>query len=84
MRYWTSYKRHTEFLISTKATLLQDRVNEALERLESVTNDEGEQLYFDIDITPFMSYAGEKGYMIGCMIKYKEYICEEPVFMDLT
>ena len=57
-------KPKVKFFITTKADIATDRVNKWLEAN-----------YDEIDvlrITPFMSYTGERGYMIGCMIEYLE------------
>ena len=60
-------KDYVKFFISTKADLVTARVNEFLEELR-----QKEGIWIVVEITPFMSYAGEKGYMIGCMIRYAE------------
>ena len=51
-----------QFFISTKATMITDKVNTWLTELE-------DDIEID-DILPFMSFAGKEGYMIGCMVKY--------------
>ena len=66
-----NYTQKVEFLVSTSAELITEKVNKWLE-------DHPE--YDIVDITPFMSYTAiavkdkEKGaMMIGCMIKYYVY-----------
>lgn len=56
----------TEFLVSTKAEFITEKVNKWIEDHSDDTI---------IDIIPFMSYTSikDKGaYMIGCMIQYTE------------
>ena len=55
----------TKFIISTKADLITTKVNTWL--LDATKNDD---IFDIINVQPFMSYAGDKGYMIGCMIVY--------------
>lgn len=57
-------KSKVKFFITTKADLATDKVNKWLE-----ANYDGIDV---LRITPFMSYTGERGYMIGCMIEYLE------------
>lgn len=57
------------FLVSTKASLLTDKVNKAI---EDIYNKHG----IITEITPLMSPVGDtKGYMLVCMIRY--YLSEE-------
>lgn len=58
-------KTKTEFLVSTKAELITDKVNEWMDKHPDV---------IIWNITPFMSYTAikDKGaMMIGCMIEYE-------------
>ena len=55
----------TKFIISTKADLITTKVNDWL--FETTNNDDIVDI---VNVQPFMSYAGDKGYMIGCMIVY--------------
>ena len=60
----TTIKYKTEFLVSTKAELITEKVNKWIEEHPE---------YDVIDMIPFMSYTSikDKGaMMIGCMIKY--------------
>lgn len=68
----TKSKTRIKLLTSTKATLLEDKVNETLEKLEN----EG---YFIMGIKTNISYSGERGYMILAMI---EYYIEEDLGFD--
>ena len=57
------------FLVSTKASLLTDKVNKAI---EDIYNKHG----IITEITPLISPVGDtKGYMLVCMIRY--YLPEE-------
>lgn len=59
-----------KYLTSTKATLLEDRVNAEIEKLENAG-------YFVDDVSNNISFAGEKGYMILCTIIYSEIVKKE-------
>ena len=61
---------HTLFLVSTKATLLEDRVEKTMRELE----DKG---YIIDERKSDISYAGKEGYMILCQIDYHETILKE-------
>ena len=82
MKFIPNYETKVEFLISTKAVLLTEKVSKRITELELDKTAEGENANYDIDVVPFMSYAGEKGYMIGCMIKYKHTCCIPDVGID--
>ena len=61
-------KEKVEFFISTKADLITKRVNDWIAKKEKEVG-----ISFKInDISPFMSFSGERGYMIGCMVRYRE------------
>lgn len=61
---------HVKFFVSSKATLLDDKVNNELKELQ----DAG----YEIDcVTSNISYAGEKGYMVLAQIDYHEEIFDE-------
>lgn len=58
------YPQRVKFFVSTKAELLEEKVNKWLEEHEEVDV---------LSIQPFMSYSSikDKGaYMIGCMLHY--------------
>lgn len=59
------YIVHTMFLVSTKATLLEERVEKTMRELE-------EKGYTIDERKSNISYAGDKGYMILCQIDYHE------------
>ena len=61
-------KEKVEFFISTKTDLITKRVNDWIEMKEKEV---GTSIKIS-DISPFMSFSGERGYMIGCMVRYKE------------
>lgn len=58
-------KTRVKLLTSTKGSLLEEKINETLEKLE----DEG---FYIMEITTNISYSGERGYMILAMIEYVE------------
>lgn len=60
-------KEHVKLLVSTKATLLEEKVEKTLEELR-------EDGYDIVCVTSNISYAGDKGYMILCQIDYNEEI----------
>lgn len=65
---------HVKFFVSSKATLLDDKVNNELKELQ----DAG----YEIDcVTSNISYAGEKGYMILAQIDYHEEVFDEDEIM---
>lgn len=58
---------HVKFFVSSKVTLLDEKVNKELKELR----DAG----YEIDcVTSNISYAGEKGYMVLAQIDYHEEI----------
>lgn len=61
---------HVKFFVSSKVTLLDERVNNELKELQ----DAG----YEIDcVTSNISYAGEKGYMVLAQIDYHEEIFDD-------
>ena len=50
--------------------MMTDRVNAWIDSLDDVN-------CYIFNIEPFMSYAGDKGYMIGCMVRYFEKVEDE-------
>ena len=61
---------HVKFFVSSKVTLLDEKVNKELKELR----DAG----YEIDcVTSNISYAGEKGYMVLAQIDYHEEIFDE-------
>ena len=67
-------KLRVEYFMSNKTDRIQKKVNTWLEE-KSYTIE-------IIKITPFMSYAGKEGYMIGSMIEYIEWVEEETDELD--
>ena len=65
----------TAWFISNKTDRIQKKINAWLSEHESIRID----VY---KITPFMSYAGKEGYMIGSMIEYIEWVEEETDELD--
>lgn len=63
-------KDHVKFIVSSKAILLEERVEKELEALRTAG-------YNITSVTSNISYAGEKGYMILCQIDYWEDVSEE-------
>jgi len=62
------YKRRVKVYVSTKGLLLQDKLNEELERLEK----EG---YYIVSVDTDISYSGSAGYqVIGTIVYDEEYI----------
>ena len=65
---------HVKFFVSSKATLLDEKVNNELKELQ----DAG----YEVDcVTSNISYAGEKGYMVLAQIDYHEEIFDEDEIM---
>lgn len=58
-------KDHVKFIVSSKVTLLEERVEKELEALRSAG------FYIDL-VSSNISYAGDKGYMILVQIEYHE------------
>lgn len=65
-------KMHVKFLTSTKAILLEEKVEKTLRDLE-------ENNYIIDCITSNISYSGDKGYMILCQIDYHEEVIDDEV-----
>lgn len=59
------YKKRVKVFVSTKGLLLQDRINEELERLEK----EG---YYIVSVDTDISYSGSAGYQVIGTIVYEE------------
>lgn len=59
------WKRHVKFFTSTKATLLEERVNKEIAKLE-------EDGYEILSVMSNISFSGKEGYMIICQIEYIE------------
>lgn len=67
-------KDHVKFIVSSKAILLEERVEKELEALRTAG--------YEIDcVTSNISYAGEKGYMILAQIDYHEEVFDEDEIM---
>ena len=62
------YKKRVKVFVSTKGLILQDRINEELERLEK----EG---YYIVSVDTDISYSGSAGYqVIGTIVYEEEYV----------
>lgn len=59
------FKIHVKFLASTKAVLLEEKVEEAIKELT-------ERGRIVSNVSSNISFAGDKGYMILCQITYYE------------
>ena len=68
------YKKRVKVFVSTKGLLLQDRINEELERLEK----EG---YYIVSVDTDISYSGSAGYqVIGTIVYEEEYVDDSDDF----
>ena len=68
------YKKRVKVFVSTKGLLLQDRINEELERLEK----EG---YYILSVDTDISYSGSAGYqVIGTIVYEEEYVDDSDDF----
>lgn len=69
-----SIKPHVKFFVSSKATLLEEKIEKELKELIEAG--------YEVDcVTSNISYAGEKGYMVFAQIDYHEEIFDEDEIM---